>query len=58
MELIDKIIVSDVTGKVIYQKNNVDAKEFSVLNLMANQQMLLVKITLQNGAVIAKKIVY
>lgn len=58
MELIDKIIVSDVTGKVIYQKNNVDAKEFSVLNLMANQQMLVVKITLQNGAVIAKKILY
>jgi hypothetical protein len=47
-----------VLGRQIYQKNNINSKEFSILNLVASQQVLVVKTLLKNGVTITKKIVY
>jgi hypothetical protein len=58
VETIDKVVVYDVLGRQIYQKNNINSKEFSILNLVASQQVLVVKTLLKNGVTITKKIVY
>ncbi|KIA84878.1 delta-60 repeat domain-containing protein [Flavobacterium sp. AED] len=57
-ELIDKIILYDLSGRKIYQKNNIDSIGFSVPNLGTNQSIGLVKIILQNGHTVVKKIIY
>jgi hypothetical protein len=57
-ELIDKIILYDLSGRKIYQKNNIDSIGFSVSNLVSNQSIVLVKIVLQNGHTVNKKIIY
>lgn len=56
-ELIDEIIISDVTGKEVFHKRNVNSQELMILNLRATQQMLLVKVALQNGKVVTKKVI-
>jgi hypothetical protein len=57
-EIIDKVIVYDLSGRKIYQKNNVNDVEFSVFNLISSQQIVLVKIVLKNGGTVIKKIIF
>jgi hypothetical protein len=57
-EVIDKVQVYDLLGRLIYQKINVNTTEFLISNLVSNRQALLVKIILENGQTVTKKIVY
>ncbi|MFV8465401.1 T9SS sorting signal type C domain-containing protein [Flavobacterium sp. LB1P62] len=57
-ETMNNIQVYNLLGKSLYQKTNVDANELVISNLGINHQVLLVKIILQNGKTITKKIVY
>ena len=56
-ELIDEVLILDITGKEVFRKKNVNAQEFMILNLRSTQQMLLVKVALNNGATVVKKVV-
>jgi hypothetical protein len=58
IDSIDKVVVYDITGKEIYQKTKVNSNELTLLNLVASDQVLLVKIILQNGKTVTKKVVY
>lgn len=58
VEVLDKITIYDLSGRKIYQKNNVDSIRFSVLNLVSSQSVVLVKIVLQNGHTVSKKIIF
>jgi hypothetical protein len=58
VEAINKVQVYDLLGKSIYQKINADTNELAISNLVVNHQVLLVKIVLQNGKTVTKKIVY
>jgi hypothetical protein len=55
---IDKTIIFDATGRILYQKTNVDSKELKILELVSSKQLLLVKVVLQDGKSITKKIIY
>ncbi len=57
-ETIDKVAVFDLLGKEIYQNNKVNNNELTIFNLASSQQMVMVKVTLQNGHAVTKKIVY
>ncbi|GGA66760.1 hypothetical protein GCM10008015_04310 [Flavobacterium palustre] len=57
-DLISKIIIYDVSGKIIYQKENVSANDFVIQNLLSSQQLLLVSLVLENGKTIATKVLY
>ncbi|MFE3867392.1 T9SS sorting signal type C domain-containing protein [Flavobacterium sp. LS2P90] len=57
-KVLNKIQVYDLLGRLIYQKMNVNDTEFLISNLVSNQQPLLVKIILQNGQTVSKKIIY
>lgn len=47
--VIRNCIVFDVSGKEIYKKNNIKNSKFSIENLLVKNQILMVKITLENG---------
>jgi hypothetical protein len=55
---IDKVWVYDILGKQIYIKNDINSNEFTIANLVSSKQMLLLKITFQNGETYSKKIMY
>ena len=57
-EMINKVEVYDLLGRKIYEKLNVDVNELTISNLVISNQMLLVKILLQNGKTVTKKIIY
>jgi len=55
---IDKVMVYDLLGRLLFKKDKVNSTEFSVLNLISNSETLLVKVTLQNGETVTRKILY
>ncbi|MEZ7505827.1 T9SS sorting signal type C domain-containing protein [Flavobacterium sp. Arc2] len=58
IEYIDRVIVYDVSGKQLYQKNNVNSTHLLVSNLQSGRQLLFLSIILQNGRTLLKKVVY
>ncbi|MFE3867395.1 T9SS sorting signal type C domain-containing protein [Flavobacterium sp. LS2P90] len=58
IEMIDKVEVYDLLGRSIYQKMNIDAKEFIIQNLVSSRQALLIKIVLHDGQIVTNKIIY
>lgn len=57
-EFIDEISIFDMAGRKIYEKNNINDIDFSVLNLSSNHQVLLINIVLQNGHSVLRKVAY
>jgi hypothetical protein len=57
-ETIDKVMVYDISGKLIYKKDKANTQEVTISNLTAKNQALIVKTTLQNGKIVSDKIVY
>ncbi|WP_310560240.1 T9SS sorting signal type C domain-containing protein [Flavobacterium sp.] len=57
-ETIDKVIIYDLLGRQIYQKENINNNEFTVSNFVPSRQTLIVKTNLQNGKTITNKIIY
>nr|WP_199002294.1 Ig-like domain-containing protein [Flavobacterium sp. ASV13] len=57
-ESIKDVTLYDITGKQLYNKNKVDNTELQIQNLPSANQVLLVKITLDNGFITTKKIIF
>jgi hypothetical protein len=57
-ENIKEVAIYDISGKLLYNKNKIDAAELQVQNLQSATQVLLVKITLNNEYVVTKKIIF
>lgn len=55
-ENIKNVMVYDILGKNIYENKKVNAREFYIQDANAHQQALIIKIYLENGAVVNKKI--
>ena len=58
IETIDKVLVYDLLGKVIYKKNSINNTEFLISNIEITKQTLLIKIILENGTTVARKIIF
>jgi hypothetical protein len=58
VEVINKVEVYDLLGRTVYEKINIDANKLVLPNLVLNDQVLLVKIILENGKTVTKKIIY
>jgi hypothetical protein len=55
---IDKVFVYDITGKQIFLKSKIDRNEFIISNLESSNQVLIVKVLLQNNKVVTKKVLF
>ncbi|MES2865046.1 MAG: T9SS sorting signal type C domain-containing protein [Bacteroidota bacterium] len=54
---IANVEVYDVLGKVVFTKNGINNKQFNTNQITATKQALIVKIQLENGEVVVKKII-
>ncbi|MBC5846648.1 T9SS sorting signal type C domain-containing protein, partial [Flavobacterium kayseriense] len=57
-ETIVAAYVYDLAGKQLFAKNAVDSNQMSISSLSAANVVLIVKVVLNNGSVVTKKIVY
>ncbi|MBP1838124.1 GEVED domain-containing protein [Formosa algae] len=55
---INKIIVYDIIGRVLYQANSLNATEIKLDQLAPTQSPLIVKATLSNGTTKIQKVIY
>ncbi len=55
---IKNIVVYDVLGKTLIDLQNVQQNELTISQLKPTTNMILVKVTLENDAVIVKKVIY
>ncbi|CAA9197187.1 hypothetical protein FLA105534_01515 [Flavobacterium bizetiae] len=56
-ENIKEVTVFDILGKMLYSKKKVGNTELQIQNLQSGNQVLLVKITLENDFTVSKKII-
>lgn len=57
-ENLKTILIYDMQGRKVSENNNLNNKEFNISNVVSGHQTLLIKIVLENGNVVTKKIVY
>ncbi|OOV17195.1 hypothetical protein BXU10_18270 [Flavobacterium sp. LM4] len=57
-ENIDKVFIYDISGKQLYVKKDVNNLQLLIENLPSAQQVLLVKVILDNGYQTTKKVVF
>ena len=57
-ENINSIEVYDLLGKVVNKYNNINSKEFMLSSLTKNNTTLLLKVKLNNGVIVNKKIIF
>lgn len=55
---IKELSVFDVSGKLLYIKNNLENPDYQIANLKVSHQVLLVRVVLENGYKTSKKIVF
>lgn len=55
-ETIAAVKVYDIQGKLVYEKSNIGAAEFSTATLTTAQQVLVVNVTFEGGQAVSKKI--
>jgi hypothetical protein len=57
-EMINNVTLFDISGKLIAEKTKVNDQEVVLANITSLKQVLLVKVKLENGKTISKKIIY
>jgi hypothetical protein len=57
-ELIDKVVVFDFSGRQLYSKTKIAASDYKIQTLIPTDQGLIVKVVLQNGQIVSKKIIF
>ncbi|WJS95577.1 T9SS sorting signal type C domain-containing protein [Flavobacterium johnsoniae] len=57
-EAIKTVNIYNIGAQLLYNKDNVNSSELLISNLNSADQVLLVKITLENGHTVTKKVVY
>jgi len=58
LETLKKVTVYDISGRQVFQKDNLEGNEFNITDAVLSHQALVVKIALANGQVVNKKIVF
>ncbi len=58
IENIKEIQIYTIGGQLLYSKNKIEAKELKIENLHSSNQVLLVKVILENGHIVTKKIIF
>ncbi len=57
VENLDQVTVYDILGRQFYYSKDIQNKELIITNVTSSNQSLIVKIKLQNGQIVTKKIV-
>ncbi|MCD0470042.1 T9SS sorting signal type C domain-containing protein [Flavobacterium sp. JAS] len=55
---LEEVLIYDISGKMLYDKKKIGNTELQILDLQLSNQILLVKIILENGYITSRKIVF
>lgn len=55
---IASVVIFDIAGRRIYAESNINSEQFESDELAVAQQVLIVNATMQNGAVVSKKVMF
>ncbi|MFV5683900.1 T9SS sorting signal type C domain-containing protein [Flavobacterium sp. GB2R13] len=58
LENIKRVTVFDLIGRKVFDKEAVNSNEFRTSTITLNKQTVIVKVTLTNGQIISKKVLY
>ncbi|WPO79905.1 T9SS sorting signal type C domain-containing protein [Flavobacterium sp. KACC 22761] len=58
IENLKEINIYDISGKLLYNKTKVNSTELQIPNLQSSDQVLIVKVTLENNFTVSKKIIF
>ena len=56
-QIMKSVAVYDILGRNIFEDQSVNAKKFTINDVIANEQALIVKIVLDNGKIVTRKII-
>ncbi|WP_284650787.1 choice-of-anchor D domain-containing protein [Flavobacterium terrisoli] len=56
VETIDEVIVYDILGRQLFQSKGINSNDFTATNISLSQQSLIVKVKLESGAIVTKKV--
>lgn len=57
-EIIKEVAVFDVSGKLLYKKNKIGNTKLTIENLLSGNQLILIKVILENGSISTYKKVF
>ncbi|KAF2515347.1 T9SS type A sorting domain-containing protein, partial [Flavobacterium zhairuonense] len=57
-ENLKEVNIYDISGRLLYNKTKVNSTELQIPNLQSSNQVLIVKVTLENDFTVSKKIVF
>lgn len=57
-EVIDKLEIYDILGRLIYKKENVNISEYYIMDFHSSDQQLIVKTFLTNKDIVSTKVIY
>jgi hypothetical protein len=57
-ETIKEVTIFNVGAQLVYSKSKVNSSELQIANLHSSDQVLLVKVTLENGSTVTKKVIF
>ncbi|MCP2028220.1 hypothetical protein L1276_003388 [Flavobacterium sp. HSC-32F16] len=57
-DVMKEVSIFDVSGKLLYNNKKIDNAELQISNFQSGNQVLIVKVTLGNGNIVTKKIVF
>jgi len=57
-EALTEVVLFDVSGKMLYRKNKITNTELVISNLQSGNQVLLVRIVLENGHSTSRKVIF
>ncbi|WP_176427582.1 T9SS sorting signal type C domain-containing protein, partial [Flavobacterium sp. ov086] len=57
-ETIKEVTIYDINGQLLYNKKKIGVAELQIPNLQSSNQVLLVKVTLDNDSLTTKKIIF
>lgn len=58
LDTIKEVSIFDISGRSVYNKKKVGTEELQIPNLQSSNQVLLIKVTLENDYTVTKKIIF
>lgn len=58
VQTIEEVIVYDVLGRQLFQTKDINSHDFTAANVSLSQQSLIVKIKLESGTIVTKKVLW
>lgn len=58
VQTIEEVIIYDVLGRQLFQAKDINSNEFTTINIPMSQQSLIVKIKLESGTIVTKKVLW